>query len=106
MAEPRIMSLGRPDRCVGCGSELDAGVRAEWNPSLRAVTCIACVEARPTGALPRSSGEQVPSSAFERGSPGASARRRYERLHDRREEHARQKLGRRLGGVYVALSKE
>jgi hypothetical protein len=38
------MALRRPDVCVECGSVLDAGVRAEWNPSLKVVTCLARVE--------------------------------------------------------------
>jgi hypothetical protein len=37
--------------------------------------------------------------------PGASARRRYERLHGKREQQARKKFG-KLGGVYLALTND
>ncbi|RDI74404.1 Nuclease-related protein [Gaiella occulta] len=101
------MALRRPDVCVACGSALDAGSRAEWNPSLKAITCLACVEKRTASEPDPASVEQRSSpTSFERGTPGASARRKYEKLHDRREEHAKQKLGRRIGGVYLALSTE
>jgi hypothetical protein len=43
---------------------------------------------------------------LERGTAGASARRRYERLHEQREQAARNRLGKRLGGLYLALSTE
>jgi hypothetical protein len=43
--------------------------------------------------------------ALDRGVPGASARRRYERLHTPREQRARDKFG-RLGGVYLALTND
>ncbi|WP_181813753.1 nuclease-related domain-containing protein [Gaiella occulta] len=53
------------------------------------------------------SAEQPPAErSFERGTPGASARRKYDKLHNEREEEAKQKLGRRIGGVYLALSNE
>ena len=41
---------------------------------------------------------------LDRGTAGASARRRYERLHEQREQVARDRLGKRLGGLYLALS--
>jgi hypothetical protein len=43
---------------------------------------------------------------LERGAAGTSARRRYERLHEQREQAARGRLGKRLGGLYLALSTE
>jgi hypothetical protein len=42
---------------------------------------------------------------LDRGVPGASARRRYERLHTAREQQARDKFG-RLSGVYLALTND
>ncbi len=52
--------------------------------------------------------EDVPVAPREldRGTAGASARRRYERLHEQREQAARDRLGKRLGGLYLALSTE
>jgi hypothetical protein len=42
---------------------------------------------------------------LDRGVPGGSARRRYERLHAAREQRAREKLG-RLGGLYLAMTND
>lgn len=105
MSDPKITVLRRPDVCVVCGTALESGTRAEWNPTAKVVTCLACVEKRAAGEPEQPSAEppSAPSS-FERGTPGASARRKYDKLHDQREEHAKRKLGRRLGGVYLALS--
>ena len=52
--------------------------------------------------------EEPPAAAreLERGTAGASARRRYERLHEQREQAAHTRFGRRLGGRYLALSTE
>lgn len=98
------MALRRPDACAACGATLDAGTRAEWNPTLRTVTCLSCVETRAVSQSSPRSSDEPPS--FELGSPGASARRRYDKLHDRREDQAKQKLGRRLGSLYLAISNE
>jgi hypothetical protein len=43
--------------------------------------------------------------ALDRGVPGASTRRRYERLHTAREQRARDKFG-RLSRVYLALTND
>jgi hypothetical protein len=43
---------------------------------------------------------------LDRDTAGASARRRYERLHEQHEQVARDRLGKRLGGLNLALSAE
>lgn len=107
MAQPKVMALRRPDVCVLCGAALDAGTRAEWDPAARSVTCLGCLDGRgSTGEQTAASTVQPSEARLDRGSPGASARRRYEKLHNEREEHAKAKLGRRLGGAYLALSEE
>ena len=53
-------------------------------------TCRACVEVTPE---------------LDRGEAGASAARRFERLHESRESRARKQYG-RFGGVYLALTDE
>jgi Nuclease-related domain len=40
------------------------------------------------------------------GTPGASGREKYERLHARREQNVRRTWGKRLGGIVLALSDE
>jgi Nuclease-related domain len=94
------MSLRRADVCIRCGVPIDAGSRAEWDPQARVVTCMACVESREVADLPQ------PDVRPERGSPGASAQRRYDKLHAKRQVEVKQRFGRRLGGVYLALSDE
>jgi hypothetical protein len=85
-ARSKKLKLRRADRCVVCERDLPAGEEAVWHPDLRHVTCLGC-EAK--------HGEVVVGEA------GASALREYERRHQRREDHARSKLG-RLG---VALAR-
>jgi hypothetical protein len=101
MTEPRIIALRRADTCVSCGVSLEAGTRAEWNPIAKSVTCLSCRKQPP--AETARAAPPAPAD-LERGSPGASARHRYERLHDKREQQVKQRLGRRLGGLYLALS--
>jgi Nuclease-related domain len=105
MAEPRFISLRRSDSCVGCGARLEAGVRAEWDATLRTITCRACVATR-NSKRPIQAPPDLPGVEFDRGSPGASARRKYDKLHAKREQEAKQNLGRRIGGLYLALSAE
>jgi hypothetical protein len=67
------------------------------------VTCLACLESpsAPAGEIEA----ETDAPALDRGVPGASARRRYERLHTAREQRARDKFG-RLGGAYLALTND
>jgi Nuclease-related domain len=62
---------------------------ARWDREARRATCGACLEA----------------SEIQRGEPGASAARRHEQLHRRREQRAHTRFG-RLSGVYLAFSDE
>lgn len=100
MAGPRLMNLRRADMCSSCGVALEAGSRAEWDPNARVVTCMACVESRQAADPPQL------DVRLERGSPRASAQRRYDKLHRRRHDEVKQRFGRRLGGAYLALSDE
>lgn len=101
MPEPRRMALRRPDMCAACGASIDAGSEAEWNPTLKTVTCLICVDARV-----RVEARQGGAGQFDRGTPGASAKRKYERLREKREQEAKQKLGQRIGGIYLAISED
>jgi hypothetical protein len=65
-----------------------------------------CVESRSSTDPLSMEAEEQPLTRLDRGSPGASARRRYDKLHAQREDDVKRKLGRRLGGVYLALSEE
>jgi hypothetical protein len=107
----RSLKLRRSDTCVSCGAGLAAGTVAYWDAEVKTVTCLTCRgETAPVIDAPAA--ERAPEKTstapceLDRGTAGASARRRYERLHDQREQHVKGKLGRRLGGVYLALSEE
>ena len=107
MAGSRSLKIRRADTCVSCGAGLAAGTVAYWDAEAKTVTCLTCrgettsvSEAQPPEDLP------IAPRELNRGTAGASARRRYERLHEQREQVARDRLGKRLGGLYLALSTE
>jgi hypothetical protein len=107
VAESGSLKLRRPDTCVSCGAALAARTVAYWDAEAKTVTCLTCrgetksvSEARAPEDVP------VDPREFDRGTAGASARRRYERLHEQREQVARDRFGKRLGGLYLALSAE
>jgi hypothetical protein len=119
----RVLRLRRSDVCVGCSTELPVGTRAGWEPSSRAVRCLACVDslsrvdardgavlAEPTitsiAAFPACaivpSAWTVPSVC---GPGGGSAMREYQRRSEKREQQIRTAHP-RLGGLILALSNE
>src|SRR5437868_5515644 len=103
MAESRRLKLRRPDRCVACDVALPVGTVAFWDADAKTVRCLECSAAVD---VMKSNGEVADAEvALDRGVPGASAGRRYERLHAQREQQAREKFG-RLGGVYLALTND
>jgi hypothetical protein len=103
MAGSRRLKLRRPDRCVVCDTALPVGTVAFWDAGAKTVTCLECLAgADVSGSNGDADRDEL---VLERGVPGASARRRYERLHAQREQRAREKLG-RLGGLYLALTND
>lgn len=77
----RKLKLRQPDVCVACSSELNTGEEAWWDPTRRAVTCLACW--RPASVPP-------PSAEVDRERAGASLAREYDRRRRNREERTRQ----------------
>jgi Nuclease-related domain len=106
MARSRRLKLRRSDSCVVCETHLEAGTTAFWNADVKNVTCIGCFDASPAPTNRASSESAPPTSApLDRGAAGASARRRYEGLHELREKQARDRFG-RFSGIYLALTHE
>ena len=107
MAGSRSLKLRRADTCVSCGAALAAGTVAYWDVEAKTVTCLTC-RGETTSVSEARAPEDMPVAPREldRGTAGASARRRYERLHEQREQVIRDRLGKRLGGLYLALSTE
>src|ERR1035437_3533109 len=107
--------------CSACGAELPPGTEAVWDRAAKKATCLGCSESGETSAgqdvvvepnaptdLVEVDARQaaVPEPApLDRGQAGASARREYERRHNKREKGVRDTWG-RLGGVVLALSNE
>ena len=75
--------------CSSCGKELPPGTEAIWDRA-RTATCAACNET---------------PKPLERGTAGASAMRRYEGLHDKREARAKERFG-RFSGLYLRVTDE
>lgn len=91
----RSLILRRDDQCVGCGTDVAAGMRATWDPLVPSVTCSSCTETTrcvPSGRDP-----------IDRGVAGASAARKYDRRKTNPEARIRSKHP-RLGGVILARS--
>lgn len=93
----RVIRLRYPGVCVKCATAVPAGVEAWWEPQRQTVTCLSCASGQPADpfAVP-----QISSS-----SPGASARREYERRSTRRQMQVR-KDHPMLGGLILAATAE
>src|SRR4051794_15147285 len=106
---PAFIRLRYPATCSVCGAELPARAEARWDREARTATCRACIERTESSAEEPAVSEaaEAPPQAktLQRGVAGASAARRYKRLHERREQDARDRFG-RLSGVYLALTED
>lgn len=86
--------------CRVCTTELPAKTEAIYERRTKTVRCLAHEEAAAPIALPEPAGPVTPVDI---GTPGASARREFERRKAKREQHIREKNP-RLGGLILALS--
>jgi Nuclease-related domain len=103
MSTDRSIRLRYPAVCSVCGRDLPSGTNAFWSRAERAATCLECSAAAVDAAELSKVRTELP--ALDRGVAGGSGRREQAKRRERREQHARQKLG-RLGGVYLALTNE
>jgi len=113
----RLIRLRYAGTCAGCARALPAGTKAWWDPGGRTATCSACQSAEaaaPAGvvtsepAVDPAVSDAAQGSApapFSTGEAGVSARREYERRHQRREARIEQEWG-RLSGVVKFLSND
>jgi hypothetical protein len=93
-ASRRRLRLRYASVCDTCHAPLVQGIEAFYNPRLRSVRCLSCsVDASDEVAI-----------AIDAGSAGGSAAREYERLVARREARVKERFGRRVGGVLLALT--
>lgn len=107
------MKLRYAGICRVCDAELPARIEAIYERPTKTVRCLGCsptapvVEVRATGAsTPRSAiqPDETPEP-IEPGTPGASARREFERRQASRERRIREKHP-RLGGLIHAVTEE
>jgi Nuclease-related domain len=104
MSTDRSIRLRYPAVCSVCGRDLPSGAKAFWSRAERAATCLECSTPSASTVRPTEAEDKPP--VLDRGVAAGSSRRRYAKLHEQREQHARQKLGRLGGGVYLALTNE
>jgi len=100
-AGEKRMRLRYAGMCRVCGAELPAKADAIYERTTKTVRCVDCVPAVAEVVVPVVAPEV--EEAIVVGTPGASARREFERRQGRREEHIRSRHP-KLGGLILALS--
>lgn len=95
----KLMRLRYTGTCAACGTALGIGTTAEWHRPTKTVTCLPCVEARrdepgSREPVPPALASPIQPLLPDPGEAGASARREYERRHQKRELRIEQKWGR------------
>jgi hypothetical protein len=99
-APVRTMRLRYAGKCRVCGRSLPAGTTARYERVTRTVRCLQCpLDVDAPGVF--AAAPEVTSL----GRPGASARRRYEQLRERRERRVRTRHP-VLGGLLLALTSD
>jgi hypothetical protein len=106
MAEPadeKRMKLRYAGTCRVCSTPLPAHEEAIYERATKTVRCLGC-PASDDGDNPPAPIETIqPEPAVVFGTPGASARREFQRRHAKREDRVRTKHP-KLGGLILALS--
>lgn len=87
-AARRMLTLRYPAACSLCGAALARGTKAWWDKEAKHATCLVC-------------GSGAELAAELAGTPGGSARAKYDRLHSRREREMKSVLGDKLGSAFL-----
>lgn len=99
--DEKEMRLRYAGTCRVCGAALEVKAVAIYERSTKTVRCLDCSSAASEFEPPMSA--PYPHRALDVGSPGASARREFERRQSKREERIRSKHP-KIGGLILALS--
>lgn len=99
--DEKQMRLRYAGTCRVCGAALDVRTVAIYERSTKTVRCLDCSGVAPE--VEASISAPDPHLAVDVGSPGASARREFERRRGKREERIRSKHP-KIGGLILALS--
>lgn len=97
------MLLRYAGTCRICGTELPARTEAIYERPTKTVRCTSHSEGGGWSIVTVSEGSASEAEALESGTPGASARREFERRAAKREERVRAQHP-KLGGLILALS--
>jgi hypothetical protein len=103
--DEKQMQLRYAGTCRLCGAELEARTEAIYERTTKTVRCLDCSPTEPApqvDAGPLLQAVEAPEPIVA-GTPGASARREYERRQTRRDNRIR-KTHPKLGGLILALS--
>lgn len=103
MPDEKRMRLRYAGTCRVCRAELEVKAEAIYERSTKTVRCLACSIAAVAIEAPTFQSEPAPDEAVGVGTPGASARREFERRQGKRENRIRTKHP-KLGGLILALS--
>jgi hypothetical protein len=100
----KVMRLRYSGMCRDCGTNLVEGTVAVYDRTTKTVQCLPCRDGVGAVAEPASPAVDPPGSdPLSLGTPGASARREYERRSAKRESRIREAHP-YLGGLILALS--
>jgi hypothetical protein len=91
-ADVKRLRLRYAGTCSECGTPLAQGTYALYDRRLRTIRCVVCPV------------DGAAATAFDSGTAGASAQREYERRVAGRQSRIKDRFGRRLGGVILAMS--
>lgn len=101
--DEKRMKLRYAGACRICGAELPKGVDAIYERPSKTVRCLDCSPAMAVSTPDAPSYDASPVESIDVGTPGASARREFDRRQSKREERIRAKHP-KLGGLILALS--
>jgi hypothetical protein len=110
-ADEKQMKLRYAGTCRVCGASLDARVEAIYERTTKTVRCLDCSPADPVVEVRAKRASKPPPltepieapEPIDIGTPGASARREYERRQAKRENRIREKHP-KLGGLILAVT--
>lgn len=98
-AGAKVMRLRYSGICATCGAALAESQMAEWNPSTRKLRCVPCQREQTGEEGPCVIGDQPAGSphdeaSLDTGEAGASARREFQRRHNKRQQQIAARWGR------------
>jgi hypothetical protein len=103
VVDEKRMKLRYAGACRLCGAELAARTEAIYERSTKTVRCLDCSPAAPVVEVQAERASKPPIDQIDVGTPGASARREYERRQAKRETRIRGRHA-KLGGLILAMS--